>query len=446
MSLLRQPAREYLIAIFVTAALAADFLEPSLQLVLFAVALLGSLPTAFGALRSFSKGKINIDVFNVFALIISFAMGGFRSAAFIVLMLTFARILDWRTASRAHRAVEELLKLKPERALRERGQKIEEIDSNEVGVGDILVAEQGSRIPVDGAIVFGEAFVNEAPVTGESVPIRKIKGDLVVGGTLVVSGALKFKAERVGKDSTLERMAGLMREAAKNKSRAEKMADRFAAIFLPIVAAMGIAVYFLTHNILMTAALFLVACADDMAVAIPLAIMAALGRAAKRGVVMKGGEWLEVLGKMKTLVLDKTGTLTYGAFVVRNIYLHPGISPGRFWLLLGIAEKFSEHPAGRAVYREAENKISKIPDPGKIRIYKGSGVWAKYGRDEVAVGNKNMAKILRISVPADAVKELKRESNEFSSAPFSFLSIRNLPGLCQLPTCRERARKKVWLP
>lgn len=408
-NMLRPPKNEYALLVAVVATLALDFLFPALWPLLFLAALSGSFPTALSAWRSVLNARINIDTFNVFALIISFATGELRSAAFIVLMLSSARLLDWRTESRAERAVEELLKLKPEKALRERKSEVEEIPASEIRKGDVIVAEDGSRVAVDGTAIFGEAYVNEAPVSGESVPQRKIPGDTVLGGTLVESGAVKFRAERVGKDSTIERMAELVREAGGHKSHSEKLADRFAAIFLPVVAAAGALVYFFTHNILMVASLFLVACADDMAVAISLAIRASLGQAAKRGVIIKGGGWLEALSKIKTVVVDKTGTLTYGTLKVRDVRIEPDIGEERFWRLVGAAEKFSEHPVGKAVFSAAREKVGALGDPAALRIKKGAGVAATVGKDKVIIGNESVLKGERIELKDGAMREFLAE-------------------------------------
>ena len=384
------PRREYLIAALVALGLALAYAFPATGSFLLLVSVIGSLPTAWGAIESVRDQKINIDTFNVFALIVSFATGQIFSAAFIVLMLDFARLLDWRTASRARNAVEELLRLKPAKAMRETDGAVREVAVEAIHAGDILVIEEGARVPVDGVVTFGGGSMNESPVTGESMPVEKIVGDKLIAGTLSESGTMKMRAMRVGKDSTLEQMAELIREAQKNKSRSERLADRFAAIFLPVVLVVGIVTYFITRNILMTAALFLVACADDMAVAIPLAVTASLGRAAERGVIVKGGEWLGALGRIDTLVLDKTGTLTYGNFAFQDAELAPDISPAEFWTAVAVAEKFSEHPVGRAIFREAAKRVKDIPDPDDVKTYPGSGVQVAFRKKKIAVGDESL--------------------------------------------------------
>jgi len=409
MSALRAPVREYLIIAAASAVLALAFFFPRMQPLLLVVSAFGALPTLWSAVQSLVRFRVTIDVFNSFAIGVSFALVESTSAAFIVLMLAFARLLDWHTESRATDAVRELLKLKPETAFREVGDEIQEIPTHAIRVRDILVAKQGSRIPVDGVVIFGDALVNEAPVTGESLPVQKSPGDIVLGGTLVESGMLKLRAERVGKDSTIERIAELMRQASASKSRPEKLADRFAELFLPFVALFGAGMYLVTGDIVMTAAFFLVACADDMAVAIPLAVTAAFGYAARRGIIIKGGERLETLSKVTILVLDKTGTLTYGALSVRQVNIAPGIRENEFWQLVGMAEKFSEHPAGKAVFREARAQQDRIPDPDETHSYKGSGIMAKYRGREIAVGSEEFFRELGIPLEREIRTEIAAE-------------------------------------
>lgn len=397
------PWREWTLIALLSAAFALDVIwRINLPLPFFA--LLAVLPTFWGAVTALRARRMSIDTFNSIAVVVSFATHEYRSAGFIALMLASARLLDWHTAARTHHAMEELLKLKPAQAVRERDGSLEEIPVDRVQSGDVLIVKQGSRVPVDGIVVHGTSYVNESSVTGESALVTKIVGDAAISSTLVESGLLKIRATRVGNDSTIERMAALMKQAAANKSRSEKLADRFAGVFLPVVGLFGLLVYLFTRDLAMTAALFLVACADDMAVAIPLAMTASLGMAAKRGVIIKGGEWLDALGRLNLLILDKTGTLTFGSLAIKETRIAPGLDEQTFWKSLAIAEKYSEHPIGRAAYREAAKYSGPIPDPDDVRVLKGSGIWTAYRQEEFAAGNEQMVKILGLSLPDAARK------------------------------------------
>jgi len=401
--------RDYLLIVLIILVLGADFLFQGIRFILFSVALIGALPTVRSALRSLMQRRISIDMFNLTGLALSFITMEIRPAAFIVLMLTFARLLNSYTGSRARQAIEELLKLKPPKTIREQNGQLREIPVDNVKEGDIIVVKSGSRIPIDGIVVFGNALVNESSVSGESIPIQRIVGDNVLSSTLIESGVLKIQAKKVGKDSTIEQIVALMREAAKHKSPPEKLADKFASIFLPILAVGGIITYLVTHNTSMTISLFLVACADDMAVAIPLAITASLGKAAKRGVIIKGGEWLEVLGRTKILIFDKTGTITYGKLTIHDVHIEPGITEDNFWRFVAIAEKFSEHPIGKAVFRKAAESFPQVPNPDEFYVHKGSGIIVRYGKEKIVIGNESILSELGIPLTDELKTKIKKE-------------------------------------
>jgi len=399
---LKSPQREYALIALLLAAFGVVYFYPAADGALFAVAVAAAAPTVVSAFMSLARKRVTIETFNTFALIVAFVLTDARSAGFITLMLSFARLLDSYTENRTKNALEELLALKPSRATVERNGLLEEIDAEAVQPGDSVVVEAGARVPVDGRVIFGATYVNESSVTGESRPVKKIVGDEAYSGTLIETGVLKIKATGVGKNSTIERLAALMRAAAKNKSNPERIADRFAAVFLPIVAALGAVVYLVTHNAIMTASLFLVACADDMAVAIPLAINATLGAAAKRGIIVKGGKRLQSLARLKILVLDKTGTLTYGALTVAETHLAPGVDEKTFWKSVAVAEKFAEHPVGHAVYRAAAETLQTVPDPDKFETVTGSGVLAETEGATIVIGTAAFLDAKNIKHPAVA--------------------------------------------
>lgn len=403
---------DYALIAFITAAYLISMQIAGATPLLWLLVYLGAAPTLWGAAQAAIKRKISIDTFNVFAVAVSIIYGEVLSATFIILMLAFARLLDEHTQSRTRRTLEELLKLKPQTATREKDGKLEEIPADSISAGDILVVKEGSRVPVDGIIISGKAQINESSVTGESAPQDKITGDGVLSATLNESGLIKIRATRVGKDSTIERMAVLVKEASKNKSRSEKLADRFAAAYLPFVLVLGIGIYLFTKNLGMTAALFLVACADDMAVAIPLAITAGIGKAAKRGVVIKGGEWIEALSNIRTLVIDKTGTLTYGTFVLKKAEIEPGIPEAEFWKILGAAEKYSEHPIGRMILKESIIREGEADEPEDFKAHKGSGVSATYRGNKIIIGNYGIISDLAIELGEEEKARLKKKYDE----------------------------------
>lgn len=407
------PWRDIVFIIIISGLLTVDTMgHDGVVLLLWIVSFLGAFPVMGAAIRSLIERRLSIDVFNAFAVSVAFSTSEVRSASFIVLMLSFASILEWRTSSRQTQAIESLLALKPDRALRalEDG-TLEDIPAEEVRTGDVLLVRTGERVPVDGTVSFGTASINEASVTGESKPVEKIPGDAVFSSTLNEGAPIKIVATRVGRDSTIDRMIALVGEARRNKSAPERLADVFAGYFLPATFLIGAITFIFTHNLSMVAALFLVACADDMAVAIPLAVSAALGHAARRGVLVKGGERLSLLSRVRTVVFDKTGTLTLGTFAVEEVIRESWISETDFWRLIGIAEKFSEHPVGRAIFRKSvEMDIGDIPDPDVTEVKKGKGVIARFKERTIAVGSRSLIEEM---LPAAEHLMLERYTDQF---------------------------------
>jgi heavy metal translocating P-type ATPase len=397
------PRRDFACIVLIVAGLLLDLFIPYTG-VFVAIVILGALPTTWSALRALWERRMTIDVFNAVALGVAIGSNELRSGAFIGLMLASARLLEWRTTTRTTDAVSMLLTLQPQVATLERDGAFEDVPVDTLHIGDRILIRNGARVPVDGIIIHGAAHLNEAAITGESMPVAKGPGDRVHSGTLNASGTITVRAERVGAATLLERMAALMRDAAQHKSQAERLADRFAAIFLPLVGLLGLLVFLWTRNAQMTAAVFLVACADDMAVAIPLAMTATLGRAATHGVLVKGGERIATIARLRTLILDKTGTLTYGALAVHDAMFAPGVDAMDGWRAFGIAEQRSEHPIGRAIASAASQRTS-IPDPDTLTMVPGGIIATASGRT-IAVGNARMLAERNIAVPPDVVSAI----------------------------------------
>jgi Cd2+/Zn2+-exporting ATPase len=409
--LTESPYREYLLSPVLAIVLILDkffsgtIYAPQVATLVWIAALLGALPLLFISSKQLYQRTITIEVFNLFALIVALVLNHPTAAVWIDLMLTFASYLEWRTKSRASNAIEELLRLRPEIAHRERSDgQLEDVSPEDVRVDDILVIKTGERVPVDGKIVFGEAILDESSFTGESVPVEKTIGAEVYTATLLAGGVLKIRAVKVGEDTTLARLLVLMRAAAEMKSKAQRFADKFASIFLPIVGFSGVIIYFFTRDSAMVAAFFLIVCADDIAVAIPLAMEAALGEAARRGVIVKVGMHIEALEKIRTIVFDKTGTLTLGKFNVESVEVAQGVPLRQFWQYVAMAEKFSEHPIGRAIYGEACRVVGEPRDPDHVEVLKGAGIRIETEGTTVVIGNNRALEACNIHLEGEAAE------------------------------------------
>lgn len=334
---------------------------------LFAVSLIATIPVIWSAAKAVMSREISVDLLASVALVASFLAEQWSSVAFINLMLTSARIFGDYTESKARAAIESLLKLRPEKIKVRRGKEVVEIHIGDVKIGDLVVIETGDRIPVDGEIMQGDASIDQSSLTGESIPVNKTVSDKVLSSTLNVSGSLLVRAEKIGKDTTLEKIIALVDESQKQKSNIRTVADKFADWYVAIAFVGAVLIYISSRDINLVLAVLLVVCADDIAIAVPLAFYSAIGYAARRGVIVKGGKFLEGLTKIKTVIMDKTGTLTLGKLKVNEILPLNG-EKNRGGHKNGCAVGFLFRPSfGKSGYALCEIKGGFIQETGYFR-------------------------------------------------------------------------------
>lgn len=373
------PYREYVLTVLLASALLVQWKFSGMlwaNIYSTVAAAIGAIPVLLLARDAVRERRITINVMNAAAYLIAIAFGTPAGGAAIGLMLTFASWFNWRAETSRRDAVRDLLSLAPETADKVEGDRIVSVPVGEVHVGDQLLVREGSRVPVDAVIISGDGVLDESSISGEAEPVEKVIGDTIYPGTILREGTLRVRALKVGKETTLARLAALMLLARTEKSRSEKIADRFAAIVLPVLIVLGFIIFAITRDTNMLAAYFLVICIDEVSVAIPLAYAAALGGAAKSGVIVHGGEALDALAKVNTVVFDKTGTLTWGKFTVEHATITQGVDEKEFWSLVASAEKFSSHPIGRAIHTHAVALDGAVPDPSIFKTITG-GVEAK---------------------------------------------------------------------
>jgi heavy metal translocating P-type ATPase len=349
---------------------------------------IGTLPVILSAARSVRQKKINVDLLAAVALIVSILNLQWASAVFINLMLTSARILADYTDQKSRQAIKSLLKLRPERVKIKKGDAVVKMAVSKIKKGDQVVIEMGDRIPVDGTIISGEALIDQSSITGESLPIEKIKGDQVLSSTLNVSGSLIISAEKVGKDTTFEKIIRLVEQSQQNKMGIVTMADKFASIYIAASLIGSLILYFISGSLTLVLSVLLVTCADDIAVAIPMAFSAAIGAAARQGIIIKGGAYLEGLAKVKTLLLDKTGTITKGQLRVAKIVPLADPDKDEILRLAAMAEFFSEHPIAKSIIRAAEEKKLSFEKPEDFSEVSGKGSAAVYKNKTIVCGKR----------------------------------------------------------
>ena len=320
----------------------------------------------------------------------------FESAGMILTLVTVGKYLEERSRGKTTGAISALLALAPESAMvRRQGQELT-IPTEEIVAGDTVIVRQGGRIPVDGVITDGHAAVDESAITGESLPVEKVPGDAVTSATVTSSGYLELRATRVGGDTTLSQIIRLMEEAASSKAPISRLADRISGIFVPAVMAISLTAALLwafvggmdVHSCLSIAiAVLVISCPCALGLATPVAIMVGTGQAAQQGILIKSAESLELLHKVQTVVLDKTGTVTMGQPRVTDILCASGVTEEELLCVAASAEKPSEHPLAHAIVEESQARHIPLCPVSGFRSVPGGGIQATLSGEAVLAGN-----------------------------------------------------------
>jgi heavy metal translocating P-type ATPase len=349
--------------------------------------------TLFGGYTRFVSGfrdmyhrKITVNVFVTVALIATMAVGQFLSAALIVFIMAVVGAFESYTLDKTKKNIRSLLNFAPKMANVRRGTEEVSLLAAEVQVGDIVVIRPGERIPVDGIVITGASNVNQAPITGESIPVEKTLGSEVFSATMNETGHLEVRTTRVGEDTTLARIVHLVEGAQGTRAPIQGIADRFTTWFLPVVLVIAAIGYLLSGKVLVFVSILLVACPCAFAIATPTAVTAGISNLARRGVLIKGGSFLELSGKLDTLLVDKTGTFTLGRPKVVEVIALPGYQEADVVLFAATGEKFSEHPLARAILAAAGARNITVPDPDEFKSETGMGVTARSGEHNLIIG------------------------------------------------------------
>lgn len=324
----------------------------------------------------------------------------FETAAIIITLILLGRFLEARAKGRASSAIKKLMQLEARTARVIVNGKEKEIDINDVKVKDIILVKPGEKIPVDGIIIDGGSAIDESMVTGESIPVEKAKDDEVIGATLNTSGAFKFEATKVGKDTVLSQIIKLVEEAQGSKAPIQKLADTVASVFVPIVIGIAVITFIvwliwgpapsITFALVSFVAVLIIACPCALGLATPTAIMVGTGKGAENGILIKDATSLELAHKLNTIVLDKTGTLTKGEPLVTDILLienNSSYSSEELLKLSASSELQSEHPLGKAIVKKANEVNLKLIEPKNFRSITGKGIYAEVDGKKILKGN-----------------------------------------------------------
>lgn len=358
------------------------------DLVAIVATAIGAYPIFKEAFAALLARRMTMELSMTIAFAAALGIGENFTALLIVLFVLIAEVLEHLTVGRGRLAIRELLAFLPQRAVVRRQSEPQEVDTADLNIGDVVLVKPGSRIPVDGAVARGNSFVDQSMITGESIPIEKVAGGRVYAGSINQSGALEVKAEGIGRDTAFGRIIEAVERAEQSRAPIQKTADRLAGYLVYVALACAIVTFLVTRNMRSTISVVIVAGACGIAAGTPLAILGAIGQAARRGLIVKGGLYLESLWAVDTVVLDKTGTLTFGNPEVTDLCPVDGATAIDLLTSAAIAERASEHPLGKAILKRAAAMSVSVPEPELFKYTPGKGIACEAYGDEILVGNR----------------------------------------------------------
>lgn len=356
---------------------------------LIIASILGTSPIAIQAYQSLKIKVVSIDVLVTVAVMGAFTINNYEESAIVTFLFLFGAFLEQRTLNKTRSAIKELTEMAPETALKKtQNGDFEEVSIEEVTVGDVLLVKTGSKVPVDGNVITGEGNINEASITGESLPVNKHEGSSVYAGTILENGTIQIIATRVGEDTTFGKIIELVEEAQDSKSEAERFIDKFSKYYTPTVLILSIVVWLISRDIELAITILVLGCPGALVIGVPVSNVAGIGNGAKNGVLLKGSEVIHDFSRVETIVFDKTGTLTLGKPKVIDIKIY---DDNDFVLsYLASVEKESDHPLAKAIVEFVGNtKIYKVEN---TNVIKGGGISAKVNNHTVEVGNVDFIK------------------------------------------------------
>ncbi|MCO5101710.1 MAG: cadmium-translocating P-type ATPase [Burkholderiaceae bacterium] len=388
------------------------------QALLAAAAIAAGADIARRAFDGLRRRQFTIDLLVTIAAIGALAIGEAWEAAAVTFLFVFGAWLEARTLDRTRDALSGLLELAPVTALVLRDDDTIEVDPSEVRVGELVLVRPGDRVPVDGVVRDGRSTIDESAITGEPIPVEKSAGASVYAGTVAADGMLRIEATGVGADTTLARIVHRVEAAQEAKAPVQQTIERFAAWYTPSIIALAVVAWLVTGNVALALTLLVIGCPGAMVIATPVAIVAGIGRAARRGILIKGGEHLETIGRVRTLALDKTGTLTRGKPALTDVVsLAAGISQDEVLRWAAIAESGSAHPLARAILDGAHARLgASTPRPERGEAIAGHGIRAWWQGREIDVGTPKLMQGRAIELDDEALRTLASLQDEGKTA------------------------------
>ncbi len=363
-----------------------------------------AIPIISAAIKDLLQGRVYMNELVALAILAAFTGGNFQTAGIIAFFLLITIIIESHTASGAQRSIEALIRLTPHSARRvAKDGSSEEVDVSALSLGDVIRVRPGDNFPIDGVIVSGQSAVNQASITGESLPVDKAEGDDVFAGTQNLSGAVDVKVTRLGKDTTLGKVKDMILAAEHSRTPIVRIIDRYAKFYTPTILMLAAITWWLTpdHSMSRVITLLVIACPCAVVLATPTTVVAAVAAAARLGILIKNVSHLELAARIRTFVFDKTGTLTEGELSVSRLNPAEGVEPAELLLFAASAEANSSHPTAKSLVRLAnEVGVKPLPGEGFTEVH-GKGVEALVDGRKCAVGRGAWLKSIGVAVPDD---------------------------------------------
>ncbi|WP_028274795.1 heavy metal translocating P-type ATPase [Atopococcus tabaci] len=373
---------------------------------LIIASIFGVAPIAIQAYQALKVKVVSIDVLVTIAVIGAFLIQNYEESAIVTFLFLFGHYLEQRTLNQTRSAIKELTDMAPESALvQTEDGEFEEVDVDDVDEGDVLLVKTGAKVPVDGTVLTGEGYINEASITGESVPVTKTEGSEVFAGTILENGTIQIRADKVGEDTTFGKIIELVEEAQDSKSEAERFIDRFSKWYTPTVLVLAFIVWAMTQNVELAITILVLGCPGALVIGVPVSNVAGIGNGARNGVLLKGSEVINDFSKVDTIVFDKTGTLTVGNPEVAETEVY-GDNVEKAYSYLASVETESDHPLAKAVLQHTGTvELFPVEDTD---VVKGGGIVAQVDGHRIAVGNVALMEKENVQLSKKAQKDVKQ--------------------------------------
>ena len=384
--------------------------------------LLAGIPIFIRAVQAVRMRVFGIELLVTVAVAGALVIHEYSESAIVTFLFLFGAFLEMRTLEKTRSSLKKLMDLAPREATVRRDGSLFTIDAQDVKEGDCVVLRPGGKIPVDGIVLSGSAYINEAMITGEPVPARKEKNDRVFSGTIAEDGYLEIQAERVGEDTTFSKILELVKEAQESKSKAQKFLDRFSAVYTPVIVILAVVVLALTRDLHMAITFLVIACPGALVIGAPVSNVAGIGNGARNGVLIKGGEIMDQFSRVDTLIFDKTGTLTRGKPEIAEIITFGTVLEDDLLRMTAQLELQSEHHLARTIVREAQTRGMDISGQSQnVEIIKGKGIIGNNQGHVLAAGSKAILEKMDVILEKSTVEAVRQKEMEGNSTVFVIL-------------------------